>query len=342
VRIVPAGQPQRHRLPGQEAQAVRPRCLQVQQHRVGCQRAHGTHAGDDGLRRDVLGPASLQRFQRQLAAGGGVRAGQHVALRLLGLRERVVAVHATCHLAAGDAHLAHAATAIAATVVQLQPGLHAGLQQAVAALDRELVSAGAHGDLRGNHLEHVVHHVQHVDRFGGQCTRQPVAQLVQHLGKARVGAARLGIQRAQPLAQRQHQRVVALQVALHVGQFLALVEQALRQHLLAGQRAFAQPLAESLVADLHHALQQARLLEPRLRVQRQQRLGGNEAVVELDLAGPHPLLQGAAWHAHQLRRAPDRHPMRHRPSVAPTPAPGSGAPQDMPSSPVARPVTPSR
>jgi hypothetical protein len=71
-----------------------------------------------------------------------------------------------------------------------------------------------------------------------------------------VGVLR-GLLRCSSLAQREHQRVVALQVALCVGQFLALAEQALRQHLLAGQQALAQPAAEGFVADLHHALEHA-------------------------------------------------------------------------------------
>jgi hypothetical protein len=98
---------------------------------------------------------------------------------------------------------------------------------------------------------------------------------------------RLRLQALQFAAQRDHQRVVALQVALRVGQFLALAEQALRQHLLAGQQALAQALGEGVVADLDHAFQQAAVFQPRLRVQAQQGFGGHQAVGQVDVAVAH-------------------------------------------------------
>ena len=175
------------------------------------------------------------------------------------------------------------------------------------------MAAGPQRDLRGHHLQYIVHHVQHVDRFGGQGARQPVVQLALQVLQARV--VPIGALRTDVVAQRDHQRVVALQVALRVGQFLALAEQALGQHLLAGQQALAQPAGEGVLADLRHALEQALRFQLGLRVQRQQRVGGHQAVLQRDLAAAHALLQHAARHAHQLRGAPDAHPVRHGGSV---------------------------
>ena len=99
----------------------------------------------------------------------------------------------------------------------------------------ELVAARAHRHLRTHHLEHVVHDVQRIDGLGGQHARQGRRRLARQPLQADVIGRGLRL-RARRVAQLQHQRVVALQVAAQLGELLALAEEALRQHLLAGQR----------------------------------------------------------------------------------------------------------
>ena len=179
------------------------------------------------------------------------------------------------------------------------------------AFDHELMPARTQRDLGGHDFQQVIHDIQYIDRFGGQGLRQAVIQLALQRQQAWVVAASLAQTLLQLLAQCNHQGVVALQVALHIGQFLALAEQALRQHLLAGQQAFAHAPAEGIFLDVHDALEHAALLQLGLRVQLQQGFCRDQAVAQPDFPGTHALLQHAARHAHQLRGAPDRHPLRH-------------------------------
>ena len=179
------------------------------------------------------------------------------------------------------------------------------------AFDDELMPAGPQGHLCRDHFQDVVHDVQQINRFGGQRARQPVVQLALQAEQARIVARRLLHHLAEPLAQRDHQRVVALQVALDVGQFLALAEQALGQHVLAGQQALAHAPPEGIFLDRDHAFEHAGAFELDLRIQRDQRLGRDQPVAERQLACAHPLLQHATRHTHQLRGAPHGHPLGH-------------------------------
>jgi hypothetical protein len=165
--------------------------------------------------------------------------------------------------------------------------------------------------LRRHYLQHIVHDVQYVDRFGGQHSCQAVVGGLLQFAPARI-VARFGRSRVDALAQLHDERVVALEVALDVGQFLRLREQALREHLLARQQALAHALGEGLVLDRRDALEEPRLLELGLRVQLQQRVGRNATIVtERQLAGADALLQHAARYADQLRGAPHCHRVRH-------------------------------
>jgi hypothetical protein len=245
-----------------------------------------------------------------------VGAHQRVALLLLGLRQVVVVRHHLDHVAADHAHLAHAAAAVAAAVVERQARLQARLQQRVVTLDAELVPAGLERDLGRDHFEDVVHDVEPIDRFGGQHARQTLLQIALQREQARIIAGSLAHHLLQPVLQLGDQRVIALQVALHVGQLLPLAEQALGEHVLAGQHALAHAAAEGVLLDVHDALEHPRVHQLGLRVQRQQVLGRDQAVGQRDLARAHALLQHAARHPHQLGRAPDGHPLSHACSAA--------------------------
>ena len=150
--------------------------------------------------------------------------------------------------------------------------------------DNELMPARPQRDLRRHHLQHVVHDIQHVDRFSGQRPCQPVVQLALQCEQPGFVVAGLRQQLAQTVAQRDDQRVVTLQMALHVGQLLTLVKHALRQHVLARQQTLAHAPAECIVLDVRDALEHAGLLEFGLRIELQQRLGRHQAIVQLDLA----------------------------------------------------------
>ena len=108
------------------------------------------------------------------------------------------------------------------------------------------MAARAHRDLRRHHLEHIVHHFNGLHGVGSQHAREPGRELLFELAHPRI----FGRVLAQAAAQLQHECVVALQVSLHVRQLLALAEQPLREHLLAGKQPLAHAAAEGLVADL--------------------------------------------------------------------------------------------
>ncbi|OQC09140.1 MAG: hypothetical protein BWX79_01492 [Alphaproteobacteria bacterium ADurb.Bin100] len=141
------GPAQLNRLPSQKTQPVRARCLQVQQAGIRCQCRNGAHLSQDELLGNVLRPARLEHFQRQIAAGCRVTAHQRVALSLLRFGERVVKVLCLHDVAGNDAHLAHAATAVAAPVVQFESCMQARLQQVGMPFHHELMPAGAHRDV---------------------------------------------------------------------------------------------------------------------------------------------------------------------------------------------------
>ena len=151
---------QQNRLSGQKTQPMGARSLQMQQSGIGRQHADRTHLGHDLLFRYVLRAAGLQQFQRELAAGGSVAAHQGVALRFFRFRQGIVKVLGFHDLAGNHAHLAHTATAIAAAVVEFEPGVQTGLQQVGVPFHQELVPAGAHGDLCRHDFEHIVHYFQ--------------------------------------------------------------------------------------------------------------------------------------------------------------------------------------
>ena len=98
---------------------------------------------------------------------------QHVALRALGLRQAVVGVQHAARLAGDDPRLAQPAVAARAAVVQPEPGFQPGLQDAVVALDEELVSAGPDHHVCVHQLQHVGHGVESVVGFAAQHSREP-------------------------------------------------------------------------------------------------------------------------------------------------------------------------
>jgi hypothetical protein len=87
-----ARQAQDDRLSGQKAQPMGARGLQMQQQGIGPQRPQCAHGGRDLLARDVGRSTGFQRFQRHLAGGRRMRAGEDVALRFFRLGQWVIAV----------------------------------------------------------------------------------------------------------------------------------------------------------------------------------------------------------------------------------------------------------
>ncbi|MDT4867633.1 hypothetical protein FQZ97_1025550 [compost metagenome] len=177
-------------------------------------------------------------------------------------------------------------------------------------LDAELVTAGAHRHLGCHDFEHVVHHREQVGLFGRERLRQTLVDKILQFGqRQRCGAVVL--QGMDARLQGNDQRVVALQPAPHVGQLLCLVEEPLREHLLAGQQAFAQALAEGLVADVGHPLQQAGFFQLHAGIEPQQLVGGHQTLGQHHRARAHLLLQRAPRHSHELGGAPDGQPVAH-------------------------------
>ena len=165
-----------------------------------------------------------------------MHAQEHVALQALGFGQRIVVRRELGHVAGHDARLAQAARSVAASVVELEPRLEPGLQQRVATLDEELVPAWPDADVRGHHLEHVIHDRDRVGRVRGQHVGQPVLEEGAEFAQRRfrpVAGIRLGVD---AVPQPDHECVIARKMPARVGEFLALREQPLREDLAAGQR----------------------------------------------------------------------------------------------------------
>ena len=67
---------------------------------------------------------------------------------------------------------------IATAIIEFESGLQTRLQQVAAPFHREFVFAGAQSNLCRHDLEHIVHHLQQIDRLGGQNLRQPPGSLL--------------------------------------------------------------------------------------------------------------------------------------------------------------------
>ena len=152
----------------------------------------------------------------------------------------------------------------------------------------------------GYDLEHVIHDGDRVCGVGGEHGGEAALQKRPELAQRGIGRGALGV--FDPLLQGDDEIVIALQVPARVGEFLALGEQALRQHLATGQRAFEHSPPEGFLLQARHALERPRLLEVHLRVERQQPGGRHHAVVRRQPAVADLALQLAARHADQARR----------------------------------------
>jgi len=113
----PIAEREPHRLPGEEAQPVAARRLQVQQAHVIAHRAHRLDARIDRLQRHVGRAVRLARLDHQVGRRR-VAAHEHRPRGLLGRGKGVIRVMQAVHLAGDDARLALAAAADAAAVIE--------------------------------------------------------------------------------------------------------------------------------------------------------------------------------------------------------------------------------
>ena len=179
------------------------------------------------------GSVGLQRLQHDLARRRRVHAQQHVALQPLGLGQRVVVRREPRHVAGDDARLAQAAGAVAAAVVELEPRLEPGLQQRVATLDEELAAAGP---ARSTWAETTLSmsSMMASGRRSRWRARRRVRARERHGVRAKRGRARRRPASSMRCCSVDDELVVARQVPPRIGEFLALREEPLRQHLAAG------------------------------------------------------------------------------------------------------------
>ena len=104
-------------LPGEEAQRLRTRRAQMQDHGVVLNTLHLLNLGGDQLERDVFDAARLLDLYFQVGLSG-VDAQQHMALGLLRVGEVEIVLLGFAYLAGQDLAAAAAAAAIVATVVE--------------------------------------------------------------------------------------------------------------------------------------------------------------------------------------------------------------------------------
>ena len=143
------GRAQRDVLPGEEAQTVGARRLQVQQAHVAGQWLDAFHPRDDGLQRDVARAVRLRGLDHEIG-DGGVAAQQHLTRGFLAVGQDIIVW--ACLFDLTRKHLGLAQTAVAArtTVVERKPRAQRGLEDGVIALDEEFVLTRQQAYVRGH------------------------------------------------------------------------------------------------------------------------------------------------------------------------------------------------